>query len=61
MAQPSNTERQKLYVFYNGEPAEWLKTARIFGKDYYDIKLKSGIIKTVPATSCTKEMEGKTK
>ena len=61
MTQPSNTERQKLYVYYRGEPAEWLKTARIFGRDYYDIKLKSGIIKTVPATQCTKQMEGKTK
>ena len=61
MAQPSNTERQKLYVYYRGELAEWLKTARIFGRDYYDIKLKSGIIKTVPATQCTKQMEGKTK
>ncbi|MBQ1507092.1 MAG: hypothetical protein IIZ36_01550, partial [Ruminococcus sp.] len=35
------------------------KSEEIFGKTYYDIRLQNGMVKTVPASSTTKEKESK--
>lgn len=48
---PFDTE-QKSYVYYGGTLCEFLSQATIFGKVYYDIKVK-GVKKTVPASACS--------
>lgn len=50
---PSDTER-KQYVYYGGDLVEYLGQAEIFGKVYYDIRIR-GIKKTVRASMCSAE------
>ena len=49
-----NTERQRLFLYYRGELVELLKTATVYGTEYYEIRLTNRTIKTVPAKDCTK-------
>lgn len=49
-----STERKEIgTTYYNGDLVAFISRGKVLGKEYYEIRLSNGKIRTVPASACS--------